>query len=204
MATAFIAYVSLIITDFRGFREFGAIAGCGMALTWLAAFTVLPAMLYVLAPYTSLPGPPPAIGAVLARLLPQRRLRSVMVGGAVLTAGAIAVCIHYIADDPFLQPVRAAAGQVVAECRALGPLGEVRQVGILDRLILFDQLVAEGQAERFELGAGLVVGADAVGTDDEQDIRDDRGAIGARGGLDPVEIDRQHRGQGAAAPEPAG
>ncbi|MCW5802147.1 MAG: MMPL family transporter, partial [Deltaproteobacteria bacterium] len=40
-ATAAIAYASLIVTDFRGFREFGLIAGIGMALTWLATFTVL-------------------------------------------------------------------------------------------------------------------------------------------------------------------
>jgi predicted RND superfamily exporter protein len=44
-ATAAVAYLSLAITDFRGFRHFGIIGGIGMALCWIAAFTVLPAAL---------------------------------------------------------------------------------------------------------------------------------------------------------------
>jgi hypothetical protein len=43
-AAAGLAYGSLIITDFRGFRDFGIIGGAGMALCWLAAYLVLPAL----------------------------------------------------------------------------------------------------------------------------------------------------------------
>jgi predicted RND superfamily exporter protein len=107
VATAFIAYTSLLITDFRGFREFGAIAGGGMALTWFAAFTILPAALYVIAPKARVPGPPPLIGALLERLLPQRRLKSVMLFGTVLTLVALVVTVRFIADDPFLHDWRA-------------------------------------------------------------------------------------------------
>jgi uncharacterized protein len=39
-----LAYGSLIITDFRGFRDFGIIGGAGMALCWIGAYTVLPAL----------------------------------------------------------------------------------------------------------------------------------------------------------------
>ena len=46
--TAAIAYASLAVTDFRGFRHFGIIGGIGMALCWVAAFTVLPAALATL------------------------------------------------------------------------------------------------------------------------------------------------------------
>ncbi|MBI3074096.1 MAG: MMPL family transporter [Deltaproteobacteria bacterium] len=45
---ASVAYGSLLVTDFRGFNQFGFIGGIGMLLCWLASFTVLPA-LFVLA-----------------------------------------------------------------------------------------------------------------------------------------------------------
>ena len=40
---AALAYGSLMITDFRGFRDFGIIGGVGMILCWVSAITVLPA-----------------------------------------------------------------------------------------------------------------------------------------------------------------
>jgi predicted RND superfamily exporter protein len=103
-ATAAVAYASLLITDFRGFRQFGAIAGIGMTLTWVTTFTILPALLMVFARRGWIkPGRPPAIGNVLARLLPERRRALVltMTLGAALTAGAIVVTVRYIVNDPF-------------------------------------------------------------------------------------------------------
>jgi uncharacterized protein len=102
VATAAIAYTSLLITDFRGFRQFGAIAGTGMVLTWVATFLVLPAALAVLARRRPIKaGEPPAIGLWLVRLMPERALPAVMALGAVLTAAAAAVAAVYIARDPF-------------------------------------------------------------------------------------------------------
>lgn len=43
-AAASIAYGSLVITDFRGFRDFGIIGGAGMIVCWVAAITLLPAV----------------------------------------------------------------------------------------------------------------------------------------------------------------
>lgn len=40
-----LSYGSLVLTDFRGFNQFGIIGGIGMVLCWLASFTTLPAML---------------------------------------------------------------------------------------------------------------------------------------------------------------
>jgi hypothetical protein len=44
-ATAGIAYGSLIVTDFRGFKHFGIIGGYGMFLCWLATYLFTPALL---------------------------------------------------------------------------------------------------------------------------------------------------------------
>ncbi|MDR3606333.1 MAG: efflux RND transporter permease subunit [Oligoflexia bacterium] len=43
-----LAYGSLILTDFRGFRQFGIIGLIGMILCWISAFTLLPAYLTLL------------------------------------------------------------------------------------------------------------------------------------------------------------
>ncbi|MGH7437898.1 MAG: MMPL family transporter, partial [Polyangiaceae bacterium] len=39
---ACLAYASLALTDFRGFRQFGIIGGIGMTLSWVLAFTLMP------------------------------------------------------------------------------------------------------------------------------------------------------------------
>ncbi len=106
-ATAAIAYGSLIVTDFRGFRYFGAIGGVGMALTWVTTFTVLPAALFVLARRGAIrPSKPPAIGAILRRLVPRERHDRVMWIGGAVTAAALIVTTHYIVTDPFTRDWR--------------------------------------------------------------------------------------------------
>jgi uncharacterized protein len=42
---AMIAYGSLSVTDFRGFKHFGIIGGAGMLLCWIATYFLLPAVL---------------------------------------------------------------------------------------------------------------------------------------------------------------
>src|SRR5439155_16919716 len=42
-----IAYGSLMLTDFRGFNQFGVIGGFGMVICWIAAYTVGPALIVV-------------------------------------------------------------------------------------------------------------------------------------------------------------
>ena len=44
-AAAMVAYGSLAVTNFRGFKHFGVIGGLGMALCWIATYLTLPALL---------------------------------------------------------------------------------------------------------------------------------------------------------------
>jgi predicted RND superfamily exporter protein len=42
------AYGSLLVTDFKGFREFGIIGGAGMLICWAATYLTLPALLILM------------------------------------------------------------------------------------------------------------------------------------------------------------
>ncbi len=44
---ASVAYVSLMSTDYRGFRDFGVVGGTGMVLCWLSTYLLLPALCVV-------------------------------------------------------------------------------------------------------------------------------------------------------------
>src|SRR6185503_7131951 len=99
-ATAAVAYLSLAITDFRGFRHFGLIGGMGMVLCWIAAFTILPAALAELQVRGKIRVRPPSRAAHrLARLVP--RSAGLAAGlGLFATAAAAIGTWHYLASDP--------------------------------------------------------------------------------------------------------
>ena len=103
-AAAAAADGSLMITELRGFRDFGVIGGAGMLLCWLATDLVMPSLLVVLeriAPFestapkglfarlrSSFAG---AFGRPFAWLVP-RFPRAITVGGLVLAVvGAVSV-----------------------------------------------------------------------------------------------------------------
>jgi predicted RND superfamily exporter protein len=107
MATSSVAYLSLLVTDFKGFRQFGAIAGFGMVLTWLTTFTILPALLYIMARRGWIrPSKPSKAGEVLAKTFNERYRMHVLGLGAALTAVALLVSVRYIASDPFTRDWR--------------------------------------------------------------------------------------------------
>ena len=98
--TASVAYGSLMITVFRGFRHFGVIGGVGILLCWVAAYTVLPAALAIARHRGLRPRAEPPIGRWLARLLP--RNLAVTAGVTIaLIVGAGVVSARYLTDDPF-------------------------------------------------------------------------------------------------------
>ncbi len=99
--TACVAYLSLIATDFRGFRDFGYIGGIGMMLCWVSAYTVLPAALVWIQRRGWLRATPePPIGPWLSRMLPKRVGWVIAVATLVLVA-ASSVAWHYLTHDPY-------------------------------------------------------------------------------------------------------
>ncbi|HEU5056911.1 MAG TPA: MMPL family transporter [Kofleriaceae bacterium] len=99
-ATAAVAYLSLAVTDFRGFRHFGIIGGIGMILCWVAAFTVLPAALAELQARGRIRFRPPAIRARrLGSLVPRGAGLAAALGLAAAFAAGIGT-YRFLAGDP--------------------------------------------------------------------------------------------------------
>lgn len=99
--TAFAAYGSLVVTDFRGFRDFGIIGAVGMLLCWAAGYTVAPAALSIFGRrgHFDRTAPAPAVGRWLAALLPRRAAGALPVLAVVVSMLAL-VAGRYIASNP--------------------------------------------------------------------------------------------------------
>lgn len=93
-----LAYGSLVITDFRGFRDFGIIGGTGMTLCWLGAFLLLPALVILVERWR--PMRPDELrnargasyGRIFARLA--TGAPGVVVGLSVVLAGVSAAAVY--------------------------------------------------------------------------------------------------------------
>ncbi len=102
---AALAYGSLMITDFRGFRDFGIIGGVGMVFCWISALTILPAAVAAYERFRPLPATPSKKGsggfadgfAAIASRVP----RSVVTGSVLLSAISIALVTYAFIQDPF-------------------------------------------------------------------------------------------------------
>ncbi|MES1210181.1 MAG: MMPL family transporter [Pseudomonadota bacterium] len=114
-ATAGVAYLSLAVTPFRGFRDFGIIGGVGMLCCWISAYTVLPAALAVLERRGWLRvRPAPAAVSRFERLLPRRQRVVVPLAAGLFVACAVGAW-RYLADDPLetnLQHLASASAQL--------------------------------------------------------------------------------------------
>ncbi len=99
--TAAVAYGSLTLTAFRGFRDFGIIAGVGILPCWIAAYTVLPALIAIAARAGRLrPRLGRPAGWLLGWLAP-RAPRGRVIAMVVVTLVAGAATWSYLAGDPF-------------------------------------------------------------------------------------------------------
>lgn len=106
------AYLSLMLTSFRGFSQFGVMGGVGVLFCWVANFTMLPAMLVLLdrrasrlsrqvAPWSMAP---------VGRLL-HRHATAVLLGSVILT-GVLALGTTHFLDAPFEYNFRKLAANV--------------------------------------------------------------------------------------------
>ena len=102
--TAAVAYGSLTVTPFRGFRDFGIIGAVGMMLCWISAFTIFPASLSLLG--RRIKGhSSAALGRVLDRVLPERPRVVAGLGLVLLTVTAVST-VRYLTHDPLEDDLR--------------------------------------------------------------------------------------------------
>jgi predicted RND superfamily exporter protein len=103
---AALAYGSLMITDFRGFRDFGIIGGVGMILCWVSAMTVLPAAVAAYERFRPFPvgkerkrqwGHYADVFAAVAKRAP----RGVLAVSVVLSLLSVVAVTYAVIQDPF-------------------------------------------------------------------------------------------------------
>jgi predicted RND superfamily exporter protein len=88
-----IAYGSLMVTQFRGFRQFGAIGGIGMLLCWVVTFLLLPSLIALLDRGPQTAPKPVRVGAPFLKPFAKfvtRRAGQIAVAGVVVTLAAAA------------------------------------------------------------------------------------------------------------------
>ena len=113
------AYASLMVTEFRGFRDFGVIGGFGMVLCWMCTFAFLPSILIMTERISPLDKStsglfgllPKAIaggtrfGAPFATLV-RRFPRACTTVGAIVAVVSTVFTVRYIQADPMEYDLR--------------------------------------------------------------------------------------------------
>ncbi len=109
--TASAAYGALVVTEFKGFQEFGWIGGMGMLICWAAAFLALPPMLLLMERFVPLErvswwrrllrvqGEGVPFGAPFAWAVTAAPRAITVVGTVLAIAGAV-LTVFYIRSDP--------------------------------------------------------------------------------------------------------
>jgi len=119
-SAASIAYGSLIVTDFRGFRDFGIIGGVGMILCWLGAYLLLPSLSAMVERYRPMTQGTARAAAPYGRLFVsvlQRFPRAILVVSAVTGIASGVIVVQAIMADPIeynfkkLRSIRDSAGR---------------------------------------------------------------------------------------------
>jgi hypothetical protein len=161
-AAASASYGSLMVTEFRGFRDFGLIGGLGMVLCWIATYAALPSVLAVVERLFPIDHRPPsaqhkpsliarlrhvtgggvAFGQPFAALVPQAP-RLIGIGGTLLALAGLAGTVHYVRSDPMeydLRNLRNDASARADEIRRTKLAEEItRYVGADGMAILVDR-----------------------------------------------------------------
>jgi predicted RND superfamily exporter protein len=135
--TATVAYASLTVTPFRGFRDFGIIGAVGMLFCWISAFTILPAGLALLGRRVH-GGNAVRFGRLLDRVLPAhpRVVAAIGLTLLVFTAGAT---VRYLTHDPLeddLRELRSYNPELDAESSWMGKFDKAFGSGISGGFII--------------------------------------------------------------------
>ena len=164
---AMVAYGSLAITDFRGFKHFGIIGGAGMLLCWLSTYLFLPTMLVAWErwrPTTAGAGWLERARALYGRgfaWLALRAPRAITVFGLALGLAGTAYTVRYFHDDPIEYDMRKLrtertkptdAGELSERTdKVVGSVGQEGMAIMVDRL---DQVLpVKAELERVKAAA---------------------------------------------------
>ncbi len=154
---AMVAYGSLSVTDFRGFKHFGVIAGTGMLLCWIATYTVLPAVLSALErlrPLNTAPGLAEKLRGLYGRpfaWLAHHAPRTIAITGVGLGLVSAILGVGYFRNDPMeydlarirnerLSPTSAGTLSVRVD-KLVGRLGQDGRAILTDRVDQVEPLV---------------------------------------------------------------
>jgi predicted RND superfamily exporter protein len=112
-AAASASYGALMVTEFRGFREFGVIGGMGMLICWGATYLALPSILMIMERVFPLDAGPPRFLSRIVRASAEgvpfgrpfacfvsNAPRLITVVGVLLAVGGGLLTIGYVRSDP--------------------------------------------------------------------------------------------------------
>jgi hypothetical protein len=171
-ATAALSYGSLMLTDFKGFRDFGIIASAGMFFCWAGVYTILPAATVLSErwrPFTF--APTSATGTIYGRAfwkIVSSAPRTVLTLGSILTIVCAVFVARAIAADPIeydfrkLKSVREESSRVMRLNKRIGETmpggGEGNSVAVLvnrrdQTKPLRDELVRQRDTARAPYGS---------------------------------------------------
>jgi predicted RND superfamily exporter protein len=128
VAVAMAAYGALMLTEFRGFRHFGAIGAAGMLLCWVSTYLILPCLLVVserLRPFPAARDWRDRLAGAYARpfiWLAQRYPWPISVLGVLAFIGALACTVLYFGGQPMEYDLRKIRNDELAATSA-GRLG---------------------------------------------------------------------------------
>lgn len=145
---AALAYGSLMVTDYRGFRDFGLIGAMGMVLCWVGAYALLPPLVALTEQVRPMQFAAREVrrkgvyGVLFARLVlgprdrpTPGRARAVLVASTVLAVLALAAVVRAISADPLeydfrnLQSVRPPESRVTWVNERVGETVEETRTG---------------------------------------------------------------------------
>jgi uncharacterized protein len=154
-----VAYGSLSVTDFRGFKHFGIIGGLGMLLCWVATYLFLPAVLVIterIAPLSERNSWQSRFSTVYGRpfaYLVERFPRGVLAVVLALGVAGAGFTVRYFSVDPMEYDLGNIRNDDTAETPArlledrvdviVGRLGQDGRAIVVDRLDQVAPLVAE-------------------------------------------------------------